>query len=186
MGRVASCILKFTRKAQRLKRIQRKGWVRAGVKKPESVADHSYACAMLSMIVGDLYGLDTERLIRMALLHDLPESIMGDLTPRQKKMLGFHTGKLEKRAATATMTPLPSRTKRRYLALIDEYGKQASKESRLLRDIDKIEMSLQALAYIKEGYAARNMTEFLKSTEKDLKTNIGRALFETFRHAKRT
>jgi putative hydrolase of HD superfamily len=178
-------ILAFSKKVERLKRIQRKGWVRAHVKKPESVADHTYACAMLSMIASDLGGLDTERLVRMALLHDLPESITGDLTPRQKQKLGHKVALLEKRAAIDTVASLPSRISRKYLSLMEEYWKQRSEESRILRDVDKIEMSLQALAYVKDGHSVKSMAEFLKSAEKDLKTDVGKALFEALRSGKR-
>ena len=61
----------FAENVSKLKRIARKGWVsQVGVEKPESVADHSFACAILAMCLGDLKGLDTEKLIRLALLHD--------------------------------------------------------------------------------------------------------------------
>jgi putative hydrolase of HD superfamily len=178
-------ILDFSKKMQRLKGIQREGWIRAGVKNPESVADHVYACAVLSMIVGDIHKLDTERLIRMALLHDLPENITGDFTPREKQKLGRQARILEKRAASATLNTLPAKMRRKYLALMDEYWKQESDESKILRDIDKIEMALQAVRYVREGYPRRNLAEFLNSAGKELKTSVGRAFFEAATSAKR-
>ena len=178
MKRALDHILEFQERVERLKGVQRKGWVKAGVRKPESVADHSYACAVLSMIAGDVLGLDTQRLIRMALLHDLSESIMGDLTPRQKSRLGAKFSTLEKRSAKVTLVHLPIKIKKRYLSLMDEYMNQRSMESRVLRDIDKIEMSIQALRYMREGHSARRMKKFLNSTEKDVRTDFGRALFE--------
>jgi len=181
---LANYVIDFQDNAGRLKRVRRKGWIRAGVKKPESVADHSYACAIMAMIVGDLCGLDGERLIRMALLHDLPESVTGDLTPRQKQKLGVKVKTLEKRAATATLVSLPSGLRRKYLSLMNEYWKQRSRESRVLRDIDRIEMSLQALRYSREGHSARSMIEFLESAEKGLATDVGKTLFEALRSGK--
>ena len=185
MNRKTVGILGFSKKMQRLKHVRREGWVRAGVKNPESVADHTYACAMLSMIVGDVYRLDTERLIRMALLHDLPESITGDLTPRKKEKLGCQARILEKRAASAILETLPTKIRRKYLALMSEYWNQESNESKILRDIDKVEMALQAVRYMREGYSQRNMAEFLNSAGKDLKTSMGRAFFETVKSTKR-
>ena len=181
MNRNPRRILDFSEKMERLKSVQRKGWIRAGVRESESVADHSYACAMLAMIVGDLLGLDTELLIRMALLHDLPESVTGDLTPRQKKKLGIRAGMLEKQAAINAIAPLPSKMRRKYLALTENYRRQHSEESRLLKDLDKIEMSIQAIRYIREGYAAKNMVKFLKSAEKNLTTDIGRLMYEALK-----
>ncbi len=184
-NRAANFVLAFQDRVQRLKGIRRRGWINAGLSDSESVADHSFACAMLSMIVGDSCGLNTERLIRMALLHDLPESITGDLTPLQKRTLGPQFVARERRAANAALSSLPPRTKRKYLSLIDEYRKQRSAESRVVRDIDKIEMSIQALAYIDEGYPAKRMVQFLNSAEKDLKTDVGKALFKVLRSEKR-
>lgn len=171
-------IIEFQDGAERLKRIQREGWIRAGVKKPESVADHSYACAVLSMMAGDLFGFDTERLIRMALLHDLSESITGDLTPRRKRTLGRQVAILEKQAVRTVVSHLPSKVKKEYIHLIDDYRMQHSGESKFLRDIDRIEMCIQALAYIRDGHSIRRMAQFLNSAEKDLRTDMGKALFE--------
>jgi putative hydrolase of HD superfamily len=174
-------IIDFQDSVERLKRIQREGWIRVGVKKPESVADHSYGCAVLSMIAGDLFGFDTERLIRMALLHDLSESITGDLTPRRKKALGPRVAALEKRAVTNIVSHLPSKVKKEYIHLIDDYRMRRSSESRFLRDLDRIEMCIQALAYARDGYSIRRMAQFLNSAEKDLRTDVGKALFEVLR-----
>lgn len=46
---------------------------------PESVADHSYRAAVLAMALPP--GLDRDRCVKMALLHDLAESMVGDITP---------------------------------------------------------------------------------------------------------
>jgi putative hydrolase of HD superfamily len=59
-----------------LKKIPRKGWKeKLGLENPESVADHSYLTAVMSMIISDLNGLNTQKVLKMSLLHDLAESI---------------------------------------------------------------------------------------------------------------
>jgi putative hydrolase of HD superfamily len=137
------------------------------------------------MIVGDIHKLDTERLIRMALLHDLPENITGDFTPRKKQKLGRQARILEKRAASATLDTLHTKMRRKYLALMNEYWNQESNESKILRDIDKIEMALQAARYMSEGYSQSNLAEFLNSAGKDIKTSMGRAFFEAVKSTNR-
>ena len=75
-------IEKFFEKVLELKNVPRQGWKeKLEIDNPESVADHSYSTTVLSMILSDMKGLDTEKIIRMALLHDLAESIIGDITP---------------------------------------------------------------------------------------------------------
>jgi len=75
-------IEKFFQKVLELKNVPRQGWKeKLEIDNPESVADHSYSTTVLSMILSDMKGLDTEKIIRMALLHDLAESITGDIIP---------------------------------------------------------------------------------------------------------
>ena len=65
-----------------LKKTPRKGWKeKIGIIHPESVADHSFSTAIMAMVFSDLKKLDTTKMLKMALLHDLSESITGDFTP---------------------------------------------------------------------------------------------------------
>jgi len=73
-----------------LKTKPRRGWQKKlGLKNPESVADHAYCVAAIAMVLSDSKKLDSEKILKMAILHDLAESITGDLTPedgpKQKK-----------------------------------------------------------------------------------------------------
>ena len=63
-------------------RTPRTGWVLRKVEKPESVADHMYRMAMLAFLADD--SLAKDRCIKMCLVHDLAESIVGDITPEDK------------------------------------------------------------------------------------------------------
>lgn len=47
---------------------------------PESVADHMYRMSMLSFMVTDA-SINKDKLIKICLVHDLAESIVGDITP---------------------------------------------------------------------------------------------------------
>jgi len=72
----------FFQKVLELKNVPRQGWKeKLGIINPESVAEHSYSTAVISMILSDLEGLNTEKIIKMSLLHDLAESIIGDIIP---------------------------------------------------------------------------------------------------------
>ncbi len=65
-----------------LKKVPRKGWIsKVGIEHPESVADHSYGTAIMAMVLSDSQKLNTEKILKMALLHDLAESITGDFMP---------------------------------------------------------------------------------------------------------
>ena len=77
-------ILDFLKDSTNLKTISRQGWIdKLSIKNPESVADHSYSMAIMAMIISDLENYDSEKILKMTLLHDLAESKIGDLTPEQ-------------------------------------------------------------------------------------------------------
>src|SRR5689334_18039393 len=74
-------LVDFARVVGRLKTVARQGWVDRGVAEPESVADHTYRAVMLAWTLGAAAGLDTNRLIKLLLVHDLAEASVGDATP---------------------------------------------------------------------------------------------------------
>ena len=65
-----------------LKNIPRTGWkTKLHISNPESVADHSYMMTVMAMIMSDIKNLNTEKIIKMSLLHDWAESKIGDFMP---------------------------------------------------------------------------------------------------------
>ena len=137
-------LLEFLRNAGELKRIPRTGWVQTGIKEPESVADHSFRTTLLAMVLSDQMGLDTEKVVRMALIHDLAESRTGDLTPSQKP--DDHSEN-ESNAMAGILSLLPRGLGDRYMGLWEEYETKETPEARLVHNADRIEMLVQALEY---------------------------------------
>jgi len=67
---------------EKLKEVRRKGWVDSGIKDAESVADHTCAVSLCVLFASfDNKKLDVKKALMMALVHDLAESIVGDITP---------------------------------------------------------------------------------------------------------
>ncbi|NXL82765.1 HDDC2 protein, partial [Leptocoma aspasia] len=64
----------------RAQRVPRTGWVYRNVAKPESVSDHMYRMAMMALVSEDK-SLNKDRCIRLALVHDMAECIVGDIAP---------------------------------------------------------------------------------------------------------
>ncbi|KYH37822.1 MAG: metal dependent phosphohydrolase [Candidatus Bathyarchaeota archaeon B23] len=153
-------LLRLLRAAGRLKRTLRRGWVRAGVPHPESVAEHSYRAALLAMLLADLEGVDCERALRMALLHDLPESEVGDLTPEEKRRLGEDHLRGEEEAMQLLLSGLPRPLAEEYLDLWREYRRRESPEAVIVHQADRLEMILQALEYEEGGVAAGRLDPF--------------------------
>ena len=151
-----------------LKTIHRQGWKeKLQINYPESVADHSYSVSIMSMILADLEGLNTEKIIRMALLHDLAESVIGDLTPDNIKNDDKITK--ENKAMKIILTNLPSKIKKSYLEIWDDYQNNSSQESNLLHDIDKLEMAFQAKFYQKKGIPKEKLATFYETAKIGIK-----------------
>ncbi len=141
-----SWVPELFRRLYALKRLRRKGWVRRGIREPESVADHSYSLAVFSMLLAADRGLDPLRAAAIALVHDLPETIVGDMTP-EEKMEDRSLGEAELRALWEVAAELPERPSTLLRSLYLEYVEQSSEEARLVKELDKLEMALQAQLY---------------------------------------
>lgn len=140
-----------------LKGITRAGWVRAEIAQPESVADHSHGVAVLALLLLPPE-LDRERALSFAILHDLPEIRCGDITPHD----GISASEKHAREAAA-LTGLTAGLPRgdEIRALHRAYERQACAESRFVRQLDRLEMALQAVAYARAGH--RELAPFVHS-----------------------
>ena len=149
----------FIDAAMDLKDLPRQGWVEAGVVNPESVAAHSYGAAVLAMFMADSMGLDAGKILRMTLLHDMAESITGDIIPGS--MPPEDKKERESRAMNRILCSLPKPIQDMYHKTWEEYTMHDSPESILVHDADKLDMALQAKRYAK----AMNHETFLSFIE---------------------
>jgi putative hydrolase of HD superfamily len=167
-------IVEFLRMAGLVKRISRSGWVEVGVDSPESVADHAFRTAILCMIFSDLEDLDRLKMIQMALLHDLPEAIIGDLTPSEKTRQALER---EDAAMKQLLRLLPERLRQRYLKLWLEYAESKTKEAKAVRQLEKLEMALQAREYEAAQPSLKGLERFIESADKVITSPEIRKLF---------
>jgi len=173
----------FLLEAGELKRVQRRGWKRVGVRAPESVADHSWRLALMAMLYADLEGLDAGRAARIALLHDLPEVRAGDAMPGEWTPAQKHAR--EARALRAMLKPLPPLLREEYEALWNEYEEGASPEARLVAELDKLEMAAQALRYEDARVSPRKLDGFWASAEAVVRAPRLRAALDAMRRQRR-
>ncbi|MEO9295161.1 MAG: HD domain-containing protein [Nitrososphaera sp.] len=148
-----------------LKTVRRAGWVaKAGIKDAESVADHTFSMCAIGMALSDIMGLDTERAIRMILLHDLAESVVGDYMPGQvaaeKKM------QQESEAMKSILACLPPKVRADYQKVWQEFLAGKSRTARFVHRLDRLEMALQARKYGNDGHDKKLLAQFLQSAQK--------------------
>ena len=128
------------------------------------MADHSYRLAIMAMVYGDIRGLDTLKMVRLALLHDLPEAVTGDVTPQETSRYATKM-KEEQKAIEEIFQHLPSGLKKNYSNVWEEWSGKRTSEARLVSQLDKLEMAIQATEYGKRGHSLERLLEFFSSTE---------------------
>jgi putative hydrolase of HD superfamily len=158
----------FLKLAGKLKKEPRRGWIaKAGISNPESVADHSFRLSLIVMLLGDFRNLDTEKMIKMALIHDLGESLTGDLIPSDGIDLE-HRKKNKEKAMKRIFKILPIELRSEYIDLWNELSHKSSEEAKLVSESDKLEMAIQANEYMREGYPKKSLEEFNISALKSI------------------
>ena len=147
-GKGTSRLLEIILECNELKTIPRMGWRVRGVTNGESVAEHSYAVALVSMLLADRLGIevDREKLLMIALIHDLPEHMLGDIHAPASRILGED---VKEAAELRIMERLFSELEGGgdYVALWKEFAERSSVEGRIVRAVDKLEMFTQAYQY---------------------------------------
>lgn len=166
-------LLDFFIETGKLKGMDRRGWVLRGVKNPESIAEHTFRVALMAWFLGSQkkHNLKIERLIKMALIHDLCEIYAGDTTPydtllptdkkqmkvllekwprfskKQKEKLKKDKFKKESKALDRLLKKLPEKLKKEVSHLWNDYEKGLSAEGRFFKQTDRLENFLQAMEY---------------------------------------
>ena len=165
----------------RLKSLKRAGWLRCGVGagECESVAEHTFGVALLALILPDGQGVavDRDRCVRLALVHDLAESIVGDITPHDAiEPAEKHR---RERSAMEELSRTLGRAGGELLALWGEFEADETPEAKLVRELDVIEMACQARAYQRAGKLTAAAAEgFIASARQRVRSGVGRRLLE--------
>jgi putative hydrolase of HD superfamily len=164
----------FFETLEKLKRTPRTGWVERGVKDPESVSDHSFRMTVMAMALAEELDCDTDHLVRLCLVHDLHESVCGDLILDYSRFGGTFKGlspaektRREKRAMTKLFALLPVRLRAEWTRLWNEADAGKTPEARVLKELDRLEMLLQAGEYErKKNFRAPIFDIFYANNEK--------------------
>jgi putative hydrolases of HD superfamily len=189
LGKDGDPVLASFYRLMRLKRLYRQGWLKRGIPTGicESVAEHSFGTALLGLLLtargrrnqaGTGVGkeaastaaavathaageLDPAKVVLMALVHEMGESYAGDITPvdgigKDEKL------RLEREAIDRSLAGHPEAAW--FLSLWEDFEEGGSAEARYVRELDRLEMGLEAALYRSEGYVG--MEEFFASSRR--------------------
>ncbi|KAM0185540.1 hypothetical protein ACHAPA_012028 [Fusarium lateritium] len=162
----SSSPLPFFHMLERLKTTKREGWRRFGISRGESIADHMYRMSLISMFAPPSLApkLDLAKCMKMCLIHDMAELLVGDITPvdgvpkpeksrRESETMDFLTKNLLRNVAGGT-------TGEDMRAIWQEYEDSETLDSHFVHDVDKMELLLQMVEYEKRGEGRVDLGEF--------------------------
>lgn len=134
-------ILAFLRDSEQLKNTYRSSYTSTG--RTESVAEHTWRLCLMALILESyLPDVDTSRVIRMCIVHDLGEAINGDIpAPRQNN--GVNKAVNERKDLLQLADSLPDRLQQELLGLWDEYENASTTEAKIAKALDKLETIIQ-------------------------------------------
>lgn len=149
-----------------LKKTKRKGWTRYIKAEVESVGDHSFSTAVLCYVFAKKFKVNREKAVEMALLHDLTEAIIGDISPIEPKKKEKEL--LEKKAEKDLLELVG----REGVKLMKEYREGKTKLAKFVRDMNLVDMVMQAYEYKVpeefEDYANKRMGKKAKALLEEL------------------
>jgi putative hydrolase of HD superfamily len=176
----AEKILELLRHGESLKNIERTGWILAKVdsKRIESVAEHSYGTVLSSIIIAqhlksEGVEIKMQKVVIMAALHDLPESITGDIArtetfakdPKRMKKKEL----AEKDALKLMLEPFDDEFENLH-QIWNEFNIGESIESRIVRGADIIDMLLHARELEDSGASTEALHQFFESSKALIET----------------
>ncbi|KAG4414410.1 hypothetical protein IFR04_012473 [Cadophora malorum] len=143
----------FFHMLERLKTTKREGWRRFGISHGESISDHMYRMSIITMLAPPSLSskLNIPHCTKMALVHDMAEALVGDITPvdgvakheknrRESTTMDYFTKSLLGRVNGGI-------SGEELKAVWQEYEDSETPESQFVHDVDKIELILQMVEY---------------------------------------
>ncbi|AMD21309.1 HER030Wp [Eremothecium sinecaudum] len=168
-------VIMFLNIVELLKVQRRTGWVDYDISPCESISDHMYRMSVTCMLLKDT-SINKEKCVRIALVHDLAEALVGDITPFDavtkeekhrrewetiKYLCGNFISKYNEEAATEI--------KRDWLS----YENLDCPEARYVKDIDKFEMLMQCFEYERRHKGEKKLDQFWSIVDAIQTTEVG-------------
>ena len=167
-------VARFLSEVGQLKYVKRSGWWQAGVKDPESVAEHVTRATILGRILAHLEKANPDRVTAMLALHEVGEARINDYHKMACRYLNFKEG--EARAFEDAIAKLPTPIRNEFHALFQEFNDGKTKEAILAKDADLLEMACYAKELMEAGHAG--MKDWIKNVKAVLKTKSARLILE--------
>ncbi len=144
MNKEIKNLIDFHKKAEKLKITTRHSWL-SNPKRQESVAEHSWMLCLLAIILSDKLTkkIDLLKVLKMLTIHDLAESVTGDIPSWEISTRQKNKYKYEKKAFKKIVADLPKNKAKEIISLWEEFEENKTKEAKFANSLDKIEVVMQ-------------------------------------------
>ena len=165
-------IIKFLFELGNAKRVKRSGWWLAGIKDPESIAEHMWRATILGNLIAEEEGANTSKVMKMLLFHDIPEIRLNDTHKVGARYM--NTKEAEHKALEEQIQDLFSTLKNEIMQLWKEMHELKTKEAIVAKDADLLECAFQAKEYQDQGYTC--CQDWINNVRKKLQTKTAKQL----------
>lgn len=169
----AAGVIAFAYEMGVLKRLRRAGWWHAGVRDPESVAEHSLRVAQLAALIASEEGGDPARAAYLGMWHDSQETRIGDIPHSARPYVDVASNERITEDQTAGLPDLAAKSIQDAVA---EYESLNTIEARCAQDADRLECLMQAVEYRESGYT--RIDGWIESSRAKIQTDFGKRLAE--------
>lgn len=156
-------VLKFLSYVNNLKHTPRRGWQHLNVANYEQVSGHMYSMGMMTFLLGNNSNLDRLKCLQLALVHDLAETIVGDITPHDN-IPETKKHEMEDEAMKEITSHIGEIGKNIY-NLYKEYEAKETAEAKFVKDLDRFDLLFTATEYEKRDNTPKKMQEFFDVTK---------------------
>lgn len=167
--------LDFIAEAGMLKRIKRSGWWMLGIPEEESVAEHSFRCAVIAYIIAKMEKIEPYKAVMMAIFNDYHEARINDLHKVAHRYIDVRSA--EKKAFAEQTAELDAVFGKELRSLRAEHDGQKTRDSLIARDADILECLIQAKEFSDLGY--KSAKKFFRKAPLHLKTKSAKKLWKS-------
>jgi len=170
-------VKEFFEDINKLKHTERQGWEKHEVERPrDTIASHSFGASLIGWVLAEREGLDSDKVVKMLLMHDLIMAYVEDYTPEDDEFDSKKEKELE--ASEKLFNDVPDIIEEEFRKLFDELQSMDSEEAKLANEGDKLDTVLQASKYSEESDNGF-LEEFLEFYRDEINTDTASEILDS-------
>jgi len=139
----------------------------------DTIASHSFGAALIGWVMAEKEDLDSDKIVKMLIMHDLIMGYVEDYTPEDEEF----SSKKEKEVFDQLIDDIPNEIEEEFKLMFHELQSQETEEAKIAKESDKLDTLLQARSYSKKS-KGEFLDEFLESYREYFSSKTGKSLVE--------